>query len=155
MFQETKGKWVLAHFAPLSAAIGGILLGLAATILWAFDGRTAGVSSIFGDIYPLRSGDALWRIVFLVGLPIGAYLGFLAAPHLFAEVPAVKPTVSGGPVLLIVAGLLVGIGTRVSRGCTSGHGICGLARFSGRSLVAVLTFMGAAMVTVFVVRHVV
>jgi uncharacterized membrane protein YedE/YeeE len=145
----------MQHFAPLTAALGGLLIGLAATLLWVVDGRTAGVSNIFGSIYPIHRGDTLWRILFLVGLPIGAYLGALIGPALFSEVPATRPVVDTAPIILIIAGFLVGIGTRVGRGCTSGHGICGLARFSLRSLVAVVTFMGAAMITVFIVRHVV
>jgi uncharacterized membrane protein YedE/YeeE len=139
----------------LSAAIGGILIGLAATLLWAVNGRTAGISNIAGQIYPIRAGDTLWKVLFLVGLPVGAVIGFQIAPSLLSEVPATLPSVDAGPLTLIIAGLLVGIGTRVGRGCTSGHGICGLARFSLRSVVAVGTFMVTAMVTVFIVRHVV
>jgi uncharacterized membrane protein YedE/YeeE len=145
----------MENFAPLSAALGGILIGLAATLLWVFDGRTAGVSTIAGGIVPVRVGDELWRFAFLVGLPVGAWLGFQVGPSLLPEIPATLPTVSLAPIgLLVVAGLLVGIGTRVGRGCTSGHGICGLARLSPRSLVAVGIFMATAVVTVFLTRHV-
>lgn len=145
----------MENFTPLSAAIGGILIGLAATLLWAVNGRTAGISNIAGQIFPIRQGDVLWKVLFLVGLPLGGWIGFQWAPSFFAEVPSTRPVIEGTPLLLVVAGLLVGVGTRVGRGCTSGHGICGLARFSLRSVVAVATFMIAAMITVFVVRHVV
>ena len=147
----------MEHFTPLTASIGGVLIGLAASLLWVANGRTAGVSSIFGDLYPMASGagDRLWRLLFLLGLPLGAFLGLRFAPALFSEVPATAPQVDLGPAGLILAGLLVGIGTRLSRGCTSGHGICGLARLSPRSLVAVASFMAAGMITVFVLRHVV
>jgi len=145
----------MSNFTPLSAILGGALIGLSATLLWVVNGRTAGISSIFGAIIPVHRGDILWRIVFLAGLPIGAYLGARFAPALIAEVPATPPVVDLAPVGLVIAGVLVGVGTRVSRGCTSGHGICGLARLSKRSFVAVGTFMLTAIVTVFVMRHVV
>lgn len=144
----------MENFTPLTAALGGALIGLAATILWAVNGRTAGISTVSGAIVPLHRGDALWRIVFLVGLPIGAYAGARIGPSLFAEIPAALPEVDLGPVGLIIAGTLVGVGTRIGRGCTSGHGICGLARLSPRSFVAVATFMLTAIVTVFIARHV-
>jgi uncharacterized membrane protein YedE/YeeE len=145
----------MEHFTPVSAAIGGILIGLAATLLWAVNGRTAGISNIAGQIYPIRKGDVLWKVLFLIGLPVGAWIGFGVAPAIFSGVPATLPAVDAPQLTLVVAGLLVGIGTRVGRGCTSGHGICGLARFSVRSVVAVATFMATAMVTVFIVRHVI
>ncbi len=141
-------------FAPLSATVGGLLIGLSATLLWLVNGRSAGISSIAGNIYPLRRGNVAWRVVFLAGLPVGAWIGFTLAPHVFAEVPATLPQITLTPVWLIGAGLLVGIGTRVGRGCTSGHGICGLSRLSVRSFVAVGTFMATAAATVFIMRHV-
>ncbi len=145
----------MENFTPLSAAIGGILIGLSATILWVVNGRTAGISNIAGGIYPMRRGDELWRILFLVGLPVGGWIGFKIGPALLSEIPATLPVIELPTVWLVVAGLLVGVGTRVGRGCTSGHGVCGLARFSQRSIVAVVTFMATAMITVFIVRHVV
>jgi uncharacterized membrane protein YedE/YeeE len=141
-------------FTPLSATLGGILIGLATTLLWVVNGRTAGISNIAGGMVPVRRGDELWRIVFLIGLPVGAWIGFIAGPLLLAEIPATPPVISGTPAFLIATGLLVGIGTRVGRGCTSGHGICGLSRFSRRSIVAVAVFMATAMATVFVARHI-
>ncbi|KAB2876267.1 MAG: YeeE/YedE family protein [Bauldia sp.] len=145
----------MEHFTPLTATIGGALIGLAVTLLWVAVGRTAGVSMIAGAVLPLDRGNTLWRIAFLAGLPAGALLGALAEPLLFTESPASAPEINLSAVGLVGAGLFVGIGTRVGRGCTSGHGICGLARLSPRSFVAVATFMAAAMITVYIVRHVV
>ncbi len=145
----------MENFTPLSAAIGGVLIGLATTILWAVNGRTAGISNIAGSIVPVRWNDEIWRFVFLIGLPVGAWIGFRFAPAIFSEVPSSLPEITLSPVWLVIAGLLVGVGTRVGRGCTSGHGICGLSRFSIRSVVAVAAFMVTAALTVFIVRHVV
>lgn len=145
----------MEHFTPLTATIGGALIGVAVTLLWVAVGRTAGVSTIAGAILPLDRGNALWRIVFLAGLPAGALLGTYAGPWLFTGAPAATPEISLSAAGLVGAGLLVGIGTRIGRGCTSGHGICGLARLSRRSFVAVATFMATAIITVFIARHVV
>ncbi len=145
----------MVHFAPLSAAIGGGLIGLAATILWVFNGRLAGISTIAGNALTAGRSDRLWRLVFLAGLPLGAWLGFIFGPRLFSGIPASLPATGLGPLGLVSAGLLVGIGTRLANGCTSGHGICGLSRLSPRSFIAVATFMAAAIVTVFIMRHVV
>jgi uncharacterized membrane protein YedE/YeeE len=142
------------EFAPLSATVGGLLIGFAATILWLVNGRTAGISNIVGAIYPLRPGETLWRFLFLAGLPAGAWLGFVIAPSVLPGVPATLPAVSLTTPWLIGAGLLVGTGTRIGRGCTSGHGICGLSRLSVRSFAAVATFMATAALTVFIERHV-
>jgi uncharacterized membrane protein YedE/YeeE len=145
----------MEHFTPLTALIGGALIGLAATVLWVANGRTAGISTIAGAIVPVHPGEVLWRVFFLIGLPIGGYLGALVGPSLFAEIPRSLPAVDLPALGLIGAGLLVGVGTRIGRGCTSGHGICGMARLSPRSFIAVGTFMATAIVTVFIVRHVV
>lgn len=144
----------MEHFTPVTALVGGLLIGLAATWLWVANGRTAGISTIAGAILPAHPGDVAWRIAFLVGLPLGAWLGTAAGPELFAEIPRTLPSVDLSTAGLVGAGLLVGIGTRLGRGCTSGHGICGMARLSPRSFVAVGTFMAAAVVTVFLTRHV-
>ncbi|MEX0697874.1 MAG: YeeE/YedE thiosulfate transporter family protein [Dongiaceae bacterium] len=141
-------------FTPLSATIGGLLIGLSATILWVVNGRTAGISNIAGGIYPVRRGDELWRMVFLIGLPVGGWIGYIIGPAILTEIPATLPVIELPMLWLVAAGLLVGVGTRVGRGCTSGHGVCGLSRFSVRSVVAVGTFMATAAITVFVVRHV-
>jgi len=144
----------MENFTPLSATIGGLLVGLSVSIIWVVNGRRAGVSGVAGGIYPAHSGDVLWRVLYIVGIPIGAIVGFWIAPMLFSEVPKTLPVPDLTAPALLVAGVLVGVGTRTGRGCTSGHGICGLSSLSKRSLVAVLTFMGTGMLTVFVVRHV-
>lgn len=131
-------------FTPLSALIGGALIGLAATWLFASLGRIAGISGIFNSAVDERVGRG-WRLAFLLGLIAGAGAWFA-----FTDAPARHDF----PLpWLIAAGLLVGFGTRVGSGCTSGHGVCGLARLSRRSLLAVLAFMGMGFVTTFVVRH--
>jgi len=132
-------------FTPVSALVGGALIGLSATLLYGTLGRIAGVSGILNSAIEQRS-ERGWRIAFLLGLVAAAAAWFAIAD--------VSPR-TGFPLLsLIGAGLLVGFGTRLGSGCTSGHGICGLARLSKRSLVAVLVFMGSGFVTVFIARHV-
>ena len=135
------------EFTPVTALLGGALIGLAATLLLVGIGRIAGVSGIVTAAIEQRDGRG-WRIAFFGGLIGGAALWFVfgvgvAAPRMDFPLP-----------WLVVAGLLVGFGTRLGSGCTSGHGICGLARFSKRSLVAVLAFTGSAMATVYALRHV-
>ncbi len=134
------------HFTPWTALAGGILLGLASAAFILVNGRVLGISGILGGLLRPRAGDAGWRLAFVAGL--------LAAPavwSLFAT--PVVPRIEAGPALLVVAGLLVGWGTRYGSGCTSGHGVCGLSRMSPRSLVATLAFMGTGFATVFVMRH--
>jgi hypothetical protein len=126
---------------------GGALIGTAATMLIGLSGRIAGISGIFGGAL-FTAGDRAWRVAFLAGLPLGA--GAYAA---LAGGPAQQLQAGWGS--MAVAGLLVGIGTRLGSGCTSGHGICGIARLSPRSAAATATFMASGMVTVFVVRHLV
>lgn len=136
----------LVSFTPIAALAGGALIGLAAAMFVLFNGRIAGISGIVGGLLRPKSGDVSWRVMFVIGL--------LAAPvvyALFAKLPASE--IAASDVLLVVAGLLVGIGTRYGAGCTSGHGVCGLSRFSARSLAATLTSMAAGFATVFVVRH--
>ncbi len=142
------------NFTPWPALAGGGLIGLVAALLFLGLGRIAGISGILGSLLHEQSAEAGWRLAFLCGL--------LLAPGLWAAValnglplPAHTVVAPGGWVVLVVAGLLVGFGTRLANGCTSGHGVCGLARFSRRSLVAVLCFMGSGMATVFVSRHVI
>lgn len=144
----------MENFTPLTATIGGLLLGLSASILWVTNGRRAGVSGVAGGIYPPHRGDVMWRVFFLIGIPIGAIVGFRVGPMLFSEVPKTLPVQEVTTPALVIAGILVGVGTRIGRGCTSGHGICGLSSLSKRSLVAVVTFMATAALTVFVARHV-
>jgi len=137
-----------ASFTPASAAVGGVLIGCAVAMLLLLSGRVAGVSGIVGGLLRPQRGDMAWRIAFVAGLiaaPV-IYRLTIAAPVIRIEAP--YPT-------LVVAGLLVGYGTRLGSGCTSGHGICGMSRLSPRSIVATLAFMAAGFVTVFVMRHLV
>ena len=136
----------LNHFTPLSALIGGLLIGTAATLFVLFNGRIAGISGIVGGLLRPLAGDVAWRIAFVLGLLMAPLLYRLIAPLPNLQIDAGYP-------LLIVAGMLVGIGTRYGAGCTSGHGVCGLSRLSPRSGVATVVFMSAGFVTVFVVRH--
>jgi uncharacterized membrane protein YedE/YeeE len=136
----------LASFTPITALAGGALIGLAAAMFVLFNGRIAGISGIVGGLLRPKAGDVSWRLAFVIGL--------LAAPvvyALYAQLPASEIAASDG--LVVIAGLLVGIGTRYGAGCTSGHGVCGLSRFSARSVVATLTFMAVAFATVFAARH--
>ena len=135
-----------AAFTPWSALAGGALIGLAAGMLVLLNGRIAGIAGITGGLIRPRRGDIVWRLTFLLGL--------VAAPTLWQTSLALPPLhIEAGMPLLIVAGLLVGISTRYGAGCTSGHGVCGLARLSPRSLLATLCFMGAGFATVFIIRH--
>lgn len=140
-------------FSPVSATIGGALIGAAAGLLWIVNGRIAGISSIFGSALSFRFDEIRWRLLFLVGLPLGAAIGLAVAPRMIADASTTLPDLDLGPFGLAASGFLVGIGTALARGCTSGHGVCGLARLSVRSIVAVLVFMLAAILTVFIVRH--
>lgn len=139
-----------AHFTPWASLTGGIVLGIASAIFILVNGRILGISGILGGLLPPKVGDTSWRIAFL--------LGFAAAPTVFhALVPAqyiVAPSIDATELMVVVAGLLVGVGTRYASGCTSGHGVCGLSRLSPRSLVATASFMGAGFATVYVMRHV-
>lgn len=130
------------------ALAGGVLIGLAATLLLWLTGRIAGISGILGGVLMPRGGEVAWRVAFLAGL-VGA-----GAAWLWWVPGAYAPRQDFPPVLLVVAGLLVGVGTRMGNGCTSGHGVCGLGRLSLRSLVAVLVFMATAIITTFIVRHI-
>ena len=134
------------HFTPLAALAGGVLIGIAAAMFVLLNGRIAGISGVLGGLLRPVKGDSAWRLAFVLGL-VGAPLVYL----LFAALP--KPQIDAGYGELILAGLLVGVGTRYGSGCTSGHGVCGLSRLSPRSLVATAAFMGAGFVTVFVTRH--
>jgi len=134
-------------FTPVSALLGGVIIGLATAVLLIITGRIAGISGIVGGLFRLPQGDMSWRITFIVGL--------LLAPWVYrgiADLPPVEIHTSYG--LLILAGLIVGVGTRYGSGCTSGHGVCGLSRLSPRSIVATIIFISMAMATTYVIRHV-
>ena len=138
----------MANFTPVSAAIGGALIGLSAVLLMLLTGRIAGVSGIFSGLLNLRSEDKGWRIAFIAGLimapVIAGWIGYGMA----------QPELPGSWAVIVAAGLLVGFGARLGGGCTSGHGICGIGRLSPRSIVATVVFMGTAVITVAVTRHV-
>ena len=138
-----------ANFTPFVSLTGGIILGLASAVFILVNGRILGISGIVGGLFPPKMGDTFWRISFL--------LGFAAAPTVFhAVVPAqyiTAPRIDATDLMVVIAGLLVGVGTRYASGCTSGHGVCGLSRLSPRSLVATASFMGAGFITVYVMRH--
>jgi uncharacterized membrane protein YedE/YeeE len=135
-----------SHFTPFTALAGGMLIGLAAAMFVLLNGRVAGISGVLGGLLRPVKSDMLWRIAFVLGL-IGAPL----VQVMFSA--SAKPQIEAGYVQLILAGLLVGIGTRYGAGCTSGHGVCGLSRLSPRSMIATSIFMGAGFATVFVMRH--
>jgi uncharacterized protein len=133
-------------FTPWSSLAGGMLIGAAAALLVFFNGRIAGISGILGGMLKPAKGEGAWRATFIAGL--------LTAPVVFAlcrDLP--RPQIDADTAALVLAGVLVGVGTRYGAGCTSGHGVCGLSRLSLRSLVATLLFMAAGFATVFVVRH--
>jgi uncharacterized membrane protein YedE/YeeE len=136
------------HFTPVSALAGGLLIGLSAAWLILVDGRVLGAAGVLGGLLPPRAGDWAWRVALIAGL--------IAAPalaQLFLR--ATPPQIDADVATLIAGGLLVGFGTRLGAGCTSGHGVCGVARLSPRSVAATAAFMAAGFVAVFIVRHVI
>lgn len=138
----------MSNFTPISAMIGGALIGFSAVLLMAMTGRIAGISGIFAGLINLQTTDRGWRAAFIAGLiaaPIASTLFGYTVP---------TPQMPGSYVTIIVGGFLVGFGTRLGSGCTSGHGICGIARLSPRSLVATAVFMLAAIVVVALTHHV-
>ena len=141
----------MTSFPPLAGVAGGLLIGLSAVMLMAAYGRIAGLSGIFGGLLTLHfGGEFLWRMIFILGLIAGAAMATFAGwfdPSSIAF--------SGGPLLTAAGGVIVGLGTAIGGGCTSGHGICGLSRQSPRSIAATAIFMAVAVVTVFIVRHVI
>ena len=139
----------MENFTPLSAAVGGVLIGVATALLLLANGRIAGISGIVGGLLVPKSGETGWRLMFIIGLWIGAIAFILARGAPFAvAIDLPWPA-------MVAAGLLVGLGTRMGSGCTSGHAVCGIARFSKRSIVATGVFLASAIATVFVTRHVV
>jgi uncharacterized protein len=134
------------QFTPWASLTGGVMLGVASALFILLSGRLLGISGIMGGLLRPRPGDSGWRLCFLAGLLIApAVWALFAAPHV--------PRIEAHGTVLMIAGLLVGWGTRHGSGCTSGHGVCGLSRLSPRSLVATFAFMGAGFVTVYLVRH--
>jgi len=139
----------MENFTLITGLIGGALIGLAAVVFLALNGRVAGISGIAGGLLGGGGPDFSWRAAFIIGLVVGP----LVVGFAMGAMPTVQ--IEAGWPLLIAAGLLVGFGTRLGSGCTSGHGVCGIARGAGRSIAATLVFMTAAALTVFIVRHVI
>ena len=139
----------MENFTPISASIGGALIGLSAVLLMALNGRIAGISGVFSGSVFAERGDKLWRGMFVLGL--------ITAPALWALVRGAQPPfeITDNWPLIIVGGLLVGFGTRLGSGCTSGHGVCGLSRLSPRSMASVTLFMGTGMATVAIAKSVI
>lgn len=138
---------MVTQFTPVTALIGGALIGLSAMLLMLLTGRIAGISGILAGTFAFAGGDRGWRLAFIAGLILSPLIG---AP-LGLRLP--DPYMPSSWAVIIVAGLLVGFGTRLGGGCTSGHGVCGIARLSARSIVATMIFMVTAMMVVFVARH--
>lgn len=139
--------WV--NFTPWTSLAGGVLLGLAAAAFVLLNGRVLGISGIVGGLLRPREGGMGWRLALIAGLVLSPLVFALLTPEGFLPAPRIE----AGFALVVVAGLLVGFGTRYGAGCTSGHGVCGLSRLSLRSLVATVSFMAAGFATVFVLRH--
>lgn len=138
-----------AHFTPWASLLGGIILGLASAIFILFNGRILGISGILGGLLTLKPSEAGWRVAFMLGmLAAPATLSWVVPPDLLSA-----PRIDASYALVVIAGLLVGFGTRLGSGCTSGHGVCGLSRLSPRSLVATGSFMAAGFAMVYVMRH--
>ncbi len=138
----------MENFTPVSGLIGGLLIGLAVALLLLLNGRISGISGIVGGLLAAKSSDAGWRVAFVAGLLLGAF------SYILATGGAIPMRIEASVPVLVVAGLLVGFGTSLGSGCTSGHGLCGIARLSGRSIVATVVFFGVAMLTVFLTHHV-
>lgn len=134
----------MTEFTPVASTIGGLLIGLASATMLVLNGRIAGISGIVGGLIDSRPADRPWRLTFVLGLLVGGLVAFMAAPQAFGSAPVSLPA-------LVVAGLLVGFGTRFGSGCTSGHGVCGISRMSPRSILATLTFMATGAATVAIV----
>jgi uncharacterized membrane protein YedE/YeeE len=137
----------MEDFTPVSGLIGGLLIGLAAALLLLLNGRIGGISGIVGGLVTPKGSDVGWRAAFVAGLLLGAFA------HVLTTGGAIPVTMQASLPVLVVAGLLVGFGTRLGSGCTSGHGVCGIARLSRRSIVATSVFFGVAILTVFLTRH--
>lgn len=139
----------MENFTPVSGLIGGMLIGVAAALLLLLNGRISGISGIVGGLLTPKGSEVGWRIVFIAGLLLGAF------GYMLATGEALPVRMQASVPVLVVAGLLVGFGTRFGSGCTSGHGLCGIGRLSKRSIVASVVFFGVAIVTVFLTRHVI
>lgn len=138
----------MENFTPVASLIGGVLIGISASAMLLLMGRIAGISGILGGVVSRQKDDVLWRIAFIAGLLIGGLVLRVAAPHLL-QVDIVRSAAA-----LVAAGFMVGFGARLGNGCTSGHGVCGIGRFSPRSIVATIIFIFVGAAAVYVVNHV-
>jgi len=138
----------LNNFTPISSLIGGSIIGISAVLLMGLIGRIAGISGIFSGIIFGNTNDKIWRVLFVLGLILG--------PMIYTFISGVQPDfdITSNWILIVTGGLLVGFGTRLGSGCTSGHGVCGLSRFSFRSMIAVVVFIAAGVATVAITRSV-
>lgn len=137
----------MEQFTPIASLCGGILIGLSASLLLLSDGKIAGISGIVGELLHPVKNDIAWRVLFILGLLTGGLLFQVLSPEVFT--PGITPSIGA----LTLAGLLVGFGTRLGNGCTSGHGVCGISRLSPRSLVSTITFLVAGAITVYIINH--
>ncbi len=136
------------EFTPFASLIGGILIGLSAAIMLLANGKIAGISGIYGGLLKPQKNETAWRLTFVGGLVLGGVLFALLYPS------ALRMGLSRSAAVMVLAGLLVGFGSRTGNGCTSGHGVCGISRFSTRSIVATITFLSTGAITVFLFNHV-
>jgi uncharacterized membrane protein YedE/YeeE len=147
MFNKYSVENLMENFTPITSLCGGMLIGLSASLLLLCNGKIAGISGIVGGLLNPIQDDTVWRVLFVVGLLVGGLFFSFFSPQVFTF------SISRSPGALILAGLLVGIGSRLGNGCTSGHGVCGISRFSVRSIVATVTFMVTGIVTVYIINH--
>ncbi len=138
----------MENFTPYSALAGGVLIGISASLLLLFNGRLAGISGIMGGLFGASSGDKAWRALFLIGMIVAGAAYQWLFPGSFQDRPNFPLP------LLLIGGFIVGFGTRMGSGCTSGHGVCGIGRLSMRSIIATLVFMVSAAITVYIIRHI-
>lgn len=136
----------MENFTPWTSLLGGILIGISASIMILMNGRIAGISGIVGSISSAHRADIPWRITFIAGLVISPFIYLL-----FGDIPVIN--LQASHMQIVAAGLLVGLGSRLGSGCTSGHGVCGIARLSIRSMVATIVLIAAGMLTVYLMRH--
>ena len=140
-------------FTPIASLLGGMLIGLSVSVLLLFNGKIAGISGIVGGILSPAQNDLKWRLIFLGGLLVGGVIVSFFSSNLFAGGDVFAIEIERSWPALILAGLLVGFGSRFGNGCTSGHGVCGISRFSPRSLVATITFISTGALVVYIVNH--
>ncbi len=138
----------MENFTPYSALIGGMLIGISASLLLLFNGRIAGISGIISGVFTTTAGDRSWRLLFLLGMIASGFAYQMLLPGSFQDIPDYPL------LLLLTGGFIVGFGTRMGGGCTSGHGVCGIGRLSKRSIIATLVFMASGVLTVYIFRHV-